>query len=148
MIGRIQLKSMLKSVIFLMLFLVNLSLNAQNIDSDGDGILNSVDIDDDNDGIPDVLEMNCSLSKVGQVGSNMILPHINWDNDNNPGVGKLEKNDFPTFINSANSSITIGTGITAAKLSGRTDWSIGGINSADVAQAKSNNDFLQFTSPL
>lgn len=114
-------------------------------DTDGDGITNINDLDDDNDGIPDTAENTCSLP--ADSGAGQTVPHLFWDVNANPFPGKLENNNLSPEATTAASTVVFGSGLPGSQKT-NLSWSIQNINSTTAAQAKTNNDYIQFSIPM
>ncbi|EJL73824.1 hypothetical protein PMI13_01344, partial [Chryseobacterium populi] len=123
---------------------INAAINtACTDDMDNDGFTSLVDLDDDNDGIPDTVENTCILPSTTGTSAQ---PHLRWDLNTTPLPGGLETNQLTPDVITANSTVSFGSGILAVNNASR--WQISNVNSTTATQAKTNNDYIQFTVPM
>ncbi len=132
----------------------------QALDTDGDTIANQLDLDDDNDGILDRIEQGCDISpifaQIARWDPNIGIPADVNSLNGNTGAAKVNRYE-PSFVNTTYvdatvSNLSFGGGVTDESLdtvgndvaSHGYVW-ISGVDGATVADARTNNDYLEFS---
>ncbi|WP_346238919.1 DUF4347 domain-containing protein [Niabella insulamsoli] len=126
-----------------------------NDDFDGDGVINSADDDDDNDGILDLQEgciqslyygdgrLNDTLrGNPAQQGNQLMYTFASGSltANNNRNIRDLIMNPAAGI-----STISAGSGLGLTVVAGAGSATLNGVNAATLAEAKANNDYIQFT---
>ena len=107
------------------------------LNSDGDSLPDWQDLDDDNDGILDTTENTCNLT--GASGG-----HLFWDLDTQVFPGGLRGNSLAPDV--TGTVVSFGPGLSGT--TGANAWDFKILNSTSIAEAKANDDYVQFTIPL
>ncbi len=128
-------------------------------DMDGDMVLDLDDLDDDNDGILDRIEQGCDISPIfAQIARWDPNPAGAANDGNNGNTGAAKTNRYePSFVNTTYvdatvSNLSFGSGVNDESLdtvgndvaSHGYVW-ISGVDGATVADARTNNDYLEFS---